>query len=212
MERARGTSPRGCPRVLYNLSLAPLVVLVIAVVALAFGRSAAEDQILSQVRGMIGSEGADAVRSMIEHAAKPTSGAMASIIGVITLLFGASGVFGELRSALNTIWDVKPQSRSGLMGMIKEQFFSVGMVLAIGFLLLVSLLLSAALAALGKFFVGVLPVPEMLLSILSFLVSFVGIAILFALIFKYVPERRLPGNRCGSEPCSLRFSSQSANH
>lgn len=170
------------------LSLAPLVILVIAVVALAFGHSSAQARIMSQVQGMIGPDGASAVRSMIDHSQKPASSISASIIGVITLLFGASGVEGELRSALNKIWEVKPASPSGFVGLIKERFFSFGMVLATGFLLLVSLALSAALAVLGKFFGEALPMPEFVLSAISFLVSFAGISVLFALIFKYLPE------------------------
>ena len=148
---------------------------------------------------------------MIEHAQKPASGAFASIVGVITLLFGASGVFGELRSALNKMWDVKPAGEGGVWGTLKERFFSFGMVLAVGFLLLVSLVISAALAALGKFFGGVLPMPEFVLGGINFLVSLAGTAVLFALIFRYVPETRTPWNRFGrgrSPPhCSLRSAS-----
>lgn len=173
------------------LSLAPLIILIIAMVALVFGHSAAQDQILSQVQGMTGQDGAKTVRAMIEHAQKPASGTFASIIGLITLLFGASGVFGELRSALNKIWEAKPETSSGILGMIRERFFSFGMVLAIGFLLLVSLILSAGLAALGKFFGGVLPMPEFVLSGINFLVSLAAISVLFALIFKYVPETKI---------------------
>ena len=91
------------------LSLAPLVILVIAIAALIFGHSAAQGQLLAQVDGLIGRRGSEAVRAMIEHAQKPASGTFASIAGVITLLFGASGVFGELRSALNLIWEESPQ-------------------------------------------------------------------------------------------------------
>ncbi len=173
------------------LSLAPLAVLVIAVVALAFGHSNAQDQILSQVQGMVGQDGANAIRTMIEHAQKPASGIFASIIGVLTLLFGASGVFGELRSALNKMWDVKPKSGGGIGGMLRERFFSFGMVLAIGFLLLVSLVLSAGLAAMGKFLGGLLPLPEFILSAINFVVSLAGISVLFALIFKFVPEAQI---------------------
>ena len=179
------------------LSLAPLVILVIAVVALAFGHSSAQDRIISQVQWMIGTDGANAIRTMIDHSQEPASSIPALIIGVITLLFGASGVVGELRSALNKIWDVKPASSSGLAGLIKERFFSFGMVLATGFLLLVSLVLSAALAVLGKFFGGTLPMPELVLSAISFIVSFAGISVLFALIFKYVPETTIAWKNVG---------------
>ena len=139
----------------------------------------------------MGPDGAKAIRGMIEHAQKPVSGIFASIIGLITLLFGASGVFGELRSALNKIWEVKPETSSGILAMIRVRFFSFGMVLAVGFLLLVSLIISAALAAIGKFFGGLLPMPEFVLSGINFVVSLLAIAVLFALIFKYVPETKI---------------------
>ena len=173
------------------LSLAPLAILVVGIGALLFGYSTAQSQLLSQVESMIGHQGSEAVKGMIEHAQKPASGTFASIIGVITLLFGASGVFGELRSALNKMWDVKPESEGGVWRTIKQHFFSFGMVLAVGFLLLVSLVISAALAALGKFFDGFLPLPEFALSAINFVVSLVGIAVLFALIFRYVPETKI---------------------
>ena len=173
------------------LSLAPLVILVIALVALIFGHSTAQDQLLGQVDSMIGHQGSKAVKGMIEHAQEPASGTFASIIGVITLLFGASGAFGELRSALNKMWDVKIDSGGGVWGTIKQRFFSFGMVLAVGFLLLVSLVISAALAALGKFFGGFLPMPEFVLSAINFMVSLAGTAVLFALIFRYVPGTKI---------------------
>jgi membrane protein len=170
------------------LSLAPLVIVVMAIVGLVFGHSTAQNQILSQVQAMIGKQGSDAVREMIEHAQKPGSGIIASAIGIISLLFGASGVFGQLRTALNKMWDVKPKPGGGIWATIKEEFFSFGMVLSVGFLLLVSLVVSAALASIGKFFSGVLPLPEFALSAINLLVSLVGVAVLFALIFKYVPR------------------------
>jgi len=162
-----------------------------AVVAFAFGRSSAHDQILNQVQGMIGHDGADAIRAMTEQAGKPSSSILASAIAIITLLFGASGVFGELRSALNKIWDVKPRNGGGIMEMIRQRFFSFGMMLAIGFLLLVSLVLSAGLAVLGKFWSDRLPLPEWILDTVNLVVSFVVVAALFALIFKYVPETKI---------------------
>jgi len=173
------------------LSLAPLVILVIAIVALIFGHSTAQNQLLSQLESTIGHQGSEAVKVMIEHAQEPASGTFASIIGVITLLFGASGVFGELRSALNKVWDVKPESEGGVWAIIKQRFFSFGMVLAVGFLLLVSLVISAALAALGKFFTALLPMPEFLLSAINFVVSLAGTAVLFALILRYVPAMKI---------------------
>ncbi len=174
------------------LSLAPLVILVVALVALALGHSEAQEQILNEVRNLIGPEGALAVKTAIEHAQEPSSGLFASAMGVLTLFFGASGVFLELRSALNTIWEVPPSPSVGFKTLILERFFSFGMVLAIGFLLLVSLVLSAALAAAGSYFGEILPVPEFVLSAVNFLVSFVAIAVLFGLIFRFVPDKTIP--------------------
>jgi membrane protein len=173
------------------LSLAPLVILAIAVVGFIFGHSAVETELLGQVDSTIGHQGSETVRALIEQAQEPASGTFASIIAVITLLFGASGVFGELRSALNTMWDVKPRGDIGILGTIKQQFFSFGMVLSVGFLLLTSLLISASLAVLGKFFGGMLPLPESVLSMIDFAISTGGTIVLFALIFRYVPETRI---------------------
>ena len=174
------------------LSLAPLVILVVALVALVFGYSTAQNQIFNEVRNLIGPEGALAVKTAIEHAQEPSSGLFASALGILTLFFGASGVFLELRSALNTIWEVPPSPTLGLKALIHERFFSFGMVLAIGFLLLVSLVLSAWLAAAGSYFGEFLPVPELALSAVNFLVSFAATAVLFGLIFRFVPDKTIP--------------------
>ena len=173
-------------------SLAPLVILAIAVVGFIFGHSTGKTELLGQVESTIGQQGEEIVRGLIEQAQRPVSGTFASIIAMITLLFGASGVFGELRSALNTMWDVKPPSESGIFGTIKQKFVSFGMVVSVGFLLLTSMLISAGLAAIGKFFGGMLPLPESVLSIINFAVSLGGTTVLFALIFRYVPDMKIP--------------------
>lgn len=190
------------------LSLSPLVILVVALVGLFFDRSTAQTHILNQVQGMIGAEGGKAVESMLANAHKPSSGILGTIVGLLTLLFGASGVFGELRSAMNKIWEVPPKETSGIWGMLRERFFSFGMVLSIGFLLMVSLLLSTALAAIGKFFGGILPVPASVLAIINFLFSFLAISVLFALIFKFVPETKIPWRdvRVGAIATALLFT------
>jgi membrane protein len=128
---------------------------------------------------------------MIQRAEQPSTGLLATVVAVITLLFGASGVFGQLQDALNTVWGVEPKEGRGVWGFIKDRFLSFVAVVGTGFLLLVSLVLSSALAAVGKWFSGVLPLPEAVLQALNFLVSFVVITGLFALIFKVLPDARV---------------------
>ncbi len=170
------------------LSLAPLMILIVALGAFVFGFPSAQSQILYQVSSMLGQEGADAVKSIIEKAQKPSDSITASLLGMAMLLFGASGVFEELRSALNKIWNVEPVRSGHILALIRERFFSFGMVLAIGFLLLVSLVFSAGIAALGNFYSGFLPTPEWVLQAVNLIVSFLSISFVFALIFKYVPQ------------------------
>ena len=170
------------------MSLAPLVILSITLVALVTGTSAAQQQVLAQFRALLGPDGEAAVRSMILHARNPDIGSITSIIGLITLLFAASQVFAELQTALNKIWEVDARHTSGVLTMIRERFFSFGLVLAIGLLLVVSLLVSAGLAAVGQWSATRLALPAWTLHAFNFLVSLVGTALLFALIFKYVPD------------------------
>lgn len=146
------------------LSISPLVVLVIAIVSLVFDRSSAQAHLLDQVQSLMGVEGRTAVQSMLTSSGKASSGILATLIGLATLLFGASGVFGELRSALNTIWDADPKIHSGIWGMLRERVFSFGMVFSVGFVLLVSLVASAGLAAVTKFFSGLVPFPPFMLA------------------------------------------------
>jgi membrane protein len=171
------------------LSCAPLLVLTVAVIALVFGQQRAQSGLIDQARQMIGDRGADTVKSLLASAQKPSSGWVASVIAFVTLLFGASGVFTELREALNIIWDAKPNNESGLLGMLRQRLLSFGMVLSLGFLLLVSLIISAALAFIGKFFGQLIPVPPFALELTNFAVSFGVVTLLFALMFKFVPAR-----------------------
>jgi membrane protein len=172
------------------LSLAPLLVLTLSGVAVVFGRSASESEFFSQAQSVIGAEGTNALRAMIVHTQEPRG--LSSLFGLATLLFGASGVFAELRSALNIIWCGHPKTSSGFMSIVQERLVSFGMVVAVGLLLLASLLLGTILAATGKFFKELLPLPEIVLAVANSAVLLVAIAILFALIFKYIPETRTP--------------------
>jgi membrane protein len=164
------------------------------VAGLVFGKEAAQGQIVGQIQGLVGEQGAKAIQAMIENGRKPSSGIAASLVGLAMLLIGASGVLGELHDALNTIWKVRSESRNGLIGIIKDRFLSFTMVLGTGFLMLVSLVASAALAAVGHFLGGMLPSLALLGEVLNFLVSFGIITLLFAMIYKYLPDLSIPWN------------------
>ncbi len=170
------------------LSLAPLAVFAILLVGVIFGHTAAQQQIIAQMQYAIGDQGADAVRAVLQNPPKPATSLLTSIFGIATLIFGASGVFGELRDALNTMWDVKAKSGNGLLRLVRERFATFGMVLGVGFLLLVSLMLSTVTAGAGKFFAAILPVPETVVHIGNDVVSLAVIGLLFTLIFKIVPD------------------------
>jgi membrane protein len=169
------------------LSMAPLLVISIAIAGLAFGREAVQGQILWQIQNLVGPAGVRAIQTVLESIAQTSSGIAATVGGLLLLLFGASGVFCELRDSLNAVWGVKTPS-AGLMGMIRYRFFSFALVLGIGFVLLVSLVFSAALAATGKYFGQFLPAPVVFLQIANLLISFAGVTILFALLYKIVPD------------------------
>jgi membrane protein len=172
-------------------SLAPLLVIVIAIAGLVFGREAAQNQLSGQIQDLVGQQGAGMIQTMIQNTSKPSTSIIATIIGVITLLLGASGVFGALQDALNTIWEVAPNPKAGLMAMLRNRFVSFGMILVVGFLLLVSLLLTAVLAAVGKFMGGFFPSAVLLGHVINFVVSFGGITLLFALIYKVLPDAKI---------------------
>ena len=171
-----------------SFSIAPLLVIAMAIAGLIFGEDAARGAINEQLRSLLGAEAAIGVEGMITAAHKPQEGILAAVIGVIVLLFGASGVFGELQSSLNAIWHVEPKAVRGILGTIKDRFLSFTMVLGTGFLLLVSLLFSAVLSALEQWMTHSLPAPTGLLQAIHFLVSFGITTLLFALIFKVLPD------------------------
>ena len=173
------------------LSIAPLVLIAVAIAGAVFGEEAATGAINDQLRGLVGEAGAEVARTTVEHANKPKAGTLATVIGVITLLFGASGVFTELQGALNAIWNVKPKPDRGIWGTIRDRFLSFGMVLVVGFLLLVSLVVSTALAALAKYAEGLAPGVPVLMQVANFAISFAVVTILFALMFKYLPDAQI---------------------
>jgi membrane protein len=168
-------------------SLAPLLVLVIAIAGLVFGRAAAQGEIVAQIGGLVGDAGARAIEGMIARASGPKAGVLATVASLVTMALGGSGVFGQLQSSLNHIWEVSPR-RSGLRGHVRRRIVAFGMILGIGFLLLVSLVLSAALAGLHDLIAAHLPLLAVALPALNFAVSFAVVTALFAMIFKVLPD------------------------
>ena len=167
-------------------SIAPLLVIAIGIAGWVLGAEAVQGQVHDQLKGTIGADSAAAVESMVQSASK--GGGIASVVGLVTLLIGASGVFAALKDALNTVWEVKAKPGLGIKGFIKDRLLSFGMVLVIGFLLLTSLLLTTALAAVNKFFGDALGLPAFVWGIVGFIVSFAVVTALFAAIFKFLPD------------------------
>ena len=173
------------------LSLTPLLLIVVSIAGLVFGRQAAQSQLLWQIHQLVGSQGANAIQPLLQGARDTTQGVLATVLGLLTFLFGASGVLVELRSSLNTIWEAPQRQRPGLQMiayLIRERLMTFGLVLSIGFLLIVSLAVNAWIAALGTFSAQHLKGLEGLLQVGNALVSFVVITGLFAAIYKILPD------------------------
>lgn len=173
-------------------SVPPLLLLLLVVLGRLVGAEFTENQIqsrlLDQFAGLIGAEGADVLAAVIENASRPGEGFLAGIVGIATLTFGAAGFFSQLQDAMNTIWEVAPAPDSGIMHKIKERLFSFSLVAALALLLLVSLVVSAGLGALNAFLTGLLPDAELLMQIVNFLVSLAIVILLFAAIYKVIPD------------------------
>lgn len=170
------------------LSLAPLLIIVVAFVGFFYGSEEAQAEIAAQATEALGERGAEAVTDMLASASGPGAGIVATLIGVATLLLGATGVFGQLQAALNQIWDVEEKKGGGIGGLLRSRLLSFGMILGIGFLLLVSLVLSAAVGALTNFFAENLPVPSFVLALSDFALSFLLVSLLFALMYRLLPD------------------------
>jgi membrane protein len=170
-------------------ALAPLLLIVIAVAGFVFGEDAARGELFEQIRGLVGDRGAAAIEAMVANANQKEANTLATIVGVAMLLVGAAGLFGQLQDALNTVWEVQPKPGRGLWGFLRDRFLSFTMVLGCAFLLLVSLVVSAVLAALGSLFgdwqasvVG---------QLINIAVSFGVITGLFAMIYRFLPDVQL---------------------
>lgn len=169
-------------------SLPPLLILIIGIVGLFVTRTAIENALVEQFGGLAGQQGAQQIQTIIQGQAGPGGGLVATIVGVVTLLLGASGLFGQLQDSLNTIFDVKPKPGQGILAALKSRFLSFTMVLGTAFLLLVSFVLSAALSALGNYIGGAVGLSDVLLGILNFVLSFGVVTLVFGLIFKVLPD------------------------
>ncbi len=183
-----GCLSRGAAIAYYTtFSLAPVLLIVIAVAGLVFGQDAARGAVVHQISGLMGKQGADAIQAMIKGAANRKSGILATVIGGVTLLVAASGVFGEMQTALNAIWKATPKE-GAVRQLVRARLQSLGLVLILGFLLLVSLVASAALSAAGAWLSARLPGVHLLLRLASLAISFLLVAALFAAIYKVLPD------------------------
>jgi membrane protein len=192
-------SADSCPRLGASLayytifSLSPLLLIVVGILSFFLGtENSARQELVSQISNVVGPKGAEAIQTILSQPNGQKHGLIATIIATATLLLGSTGVFLELQASLNTIWDVKQQPGAGIWSFIKNRLLSFAMVLTIGFLLLVSLVITAAIAAIGKKIGALMPGMEVLSQVLNFIASFGIIMALFAFIFKFMPDAHIP--------------------
>lgn len=182
---------RGAAIAYYTVtSMAPVLLIVVAIAGLVWGRKAAQGAIVDQLGGLMGGKSADAVQSMIEGADKMGSGIAATAIGVVALLITASGVFGEMQSTLNEFWHAHPKEGT-VSRLVRARLVSLGLVVTLGFLLAVSLVASAAIKALDTYLNGIWPGLHIVLQVVGFVVSILLTAVLFGAVYKVLPDRKL---------------------
>jgi membrane protein len=180
-------SRQGAALAYYSVfSLGPIIVIAIAVAGFFFGREAVNGQVASSIKDMLGDTGAQAVQAMLADAGRPREGLLATVLGLAALMFAAIGVVVQLKDALNTVWEVGETPGHGLWHFIRNYVVSLAAVLALGFLLLVSLLVTAGLAAFGKY--AAPHVQEWLLHLITVLTSVGVVSLLFAMMFKWLPD------------------------
>lgn len=173
-------------------SIPALLVIIITLAGAAFGREAVQGEVSSQISQAIGANTAEQVEDMIARAGEQKNSVWATIISVVTLILGSTGVFAQLQVSLNQIWEVKVVAKKKWLKSIKDRLFSFGLILSIGFLMLISLMLSAGLSAFSEWIR--LHLPEFMLFVfrlINFLLSFGVIAVLFALMFRILPDARI---------------------
>ena len=172
-------------------ALAPILVVAIGVAGLAFGRDAVRGEVVGQIQGLVGRQGAEAVQAMLEGVAKPSSNWLATVIGLLTAFLGATGAFIELQTALNAIWRVQPRPGVSVMAFLQQRLISFGLVVGVGFLLLVSLVVSAALSALSHYLGHIFPALTAIWEASNVLVSLGVVTLLFAMVYQVLPDVRL---------------------
>lgn len=173
-------------------SLSPLLLLIISLAGLFFGQEAVSGSLFGEIRGLIGDQSAAFLQQALQHTSKSSANIIASLISFGTLLLGASGVFGQLKEALNAIFDVSKKESGGIKGIIFERILTFSMVGVIGFLLLISLVASAIISALNTYLNQLVPFPEILLEVVNFVVSLLITSALFAFLYKLLPDIKIP--------------------
>jgi membrane protein len=186
-------SSLGASLAYYTLfSIAPILVIAVAVAGYVFGSQVAENQVLFQMQGLIGDAGAVALRGLLTSAQQSEAGGLAAIVSVVTLIIGATSVFGELQKTLDQIWGTPARDQSvAWWRVLRSRLLSVGLILGVGFLLMVSLLASAALAGLGMWLSSLMPHWTIILPVLDLTLSVAMTTVLFAMIYKYVPRESI---------------------
>ncbi len=183
----------GAALAFYTLfSVAPILIIAVAIAGYVFGASHAQSQVLAQLQGLIGPAGATAIQQLMASAHYSDKRGLAAAVGVVTLVVGATSVFGELQNALDRVWQSpRPAAQAGWWRVVRGRVLSIGMVLGVGFLLLVSLIASAMLAAFGGWLGSFFPALEILLPLINLIIGFAMTVALFALIYKYIPRETI---------------------
>jgi len=172
-------------------ALAPILVVAISVAGLVFGADAVRGEVVGQIQGLVGRQGAEAVQGMIQGAARPSASRVATVIGLVTAFLGATGAFIELQTALNAIWRVQPRPGVSVLAFLKQRLISFGLVVGVGFLLLVSLVVNAALSAFNRYLGRIFPTLTAFWEASNVLVSLGVVTLLFAMVYQVLPDVRL---------------------
>ncbi len=189
-------SPRLAAAFAYYMlfSLAPLMIILIAIAGMVFGKEAAQGQLAGQMEQMVGKVSAQSIQELIASAHRPSSGIIATAIGTVSMLLGAAAVFGQLQDALDTIWGVEAVRASGIKQFIRDRVLSFAMVLGVGFLLMVSTVMTIAIGGMTNVVGSYVPVISTLTSLINLFLSFLIVFVLFAMIYKMLPNLKLKWN------------------